>query len=99
MDKVIREITLVSIHNALNEGVIPAPMYDDPEDVKALYEDEIRAFKENYGHRHGLTYSEVIQFEDTYRLSVIELDYRQTRDREEFKSLPPWERAPETWAN
>ena len=97
MDATIREMTLVSIHNAIEAGVEPRPMWDDSQEVVNLYREEIERFKTNYGATRGWTYSEVLGFEETYGVSVIELDYKRRMEAEEFGRLSPWERAPETW--
>lgn len=99
MDATIREMTLVSIANNIAEGREPRPMFDDPDEVVNLYREEVERFKTNYGAIRGWSYSEVLQFEQTYGVSVIELDYKREQERIAFQALAPWERAPETWAN
>ena len=99
MDATQREMILVSIANNIAEGSEPMPMYDDSEEVKDLYREEVERFKTNYGATRGWTYSEVLQFEQTYGVSVIELEYKREQERIAFQALAPWERAPETWAN
>jgi hypothetical protein len=99
MDAMIREMILINIANNIAKGREPMPMYDDAEEVVNLYREEVERFKTNYGATRGWSYSEVLQFEQTYGVSVIELDYKRRIEHEEFGRLSPWERAPETWAN
>ena len=111
MDATMREMTLVSIHNALAEGYEPLPHADDSQEVRDLYQQEVSRWKIAYGRQHGMgrnhyprnegtdgdVLAEVLQFEETYGVSVIELDYKRRKEHEEFGRLSPWERAPETW--
>jgi hypothetical protein len=113
MDATIREMILLSIHNNLAKGVEPMPHADDSPEVQQLYHDAVRAHKVAYGRRHGMgrhhypsnqgtdddVLREVLQFEETYGVSVIELEYKRQREAEAFQKLSPWERAPETWAS
>jgi len=112
MDATQREMILVSIANNIAEGREPMPMYDDSEEVQALYCEEVERFKIAYGRQHGMggrpwtsyvTDAEVLydvkRFEEIYGVSVIELEHKRVQDRIAFQALAPWERAPETWAN
>lgn len=52
--------------------------------------------REAYASEHGWTLAELAQFESTYGVDAEELEAQRLRQDAEFKSLPPWERAPES---
>jgi hypothetical protein len=111
MDATQREMTLVSIHNALAEGYEPLPHADDSQEVRDLYQQEVSRWKIAYGRQRGFgvhygatqsptdgdVLAEVLQFEQTYGISVIEVEHARKLREAEFQKLPSWERAPETW--
>lgn len=112
MDATTREIALVSIHNNIAEGREPMPHANDPQEIQDLYQQEVSRWKISYGREHGFArrkldhwptdgevLAEVLQFEQTYGVSVIEMTYKRLQEAEEFGRLSPWDRAPETWAS
>lgn len=96
MDATIKELVLVSIQNNIEQGVEPAPMWDDPPEIQELYSEAVEAFKTQYGRDNGMTYTEVLAFEITYGVSVIELTHRRKMEEEAFSRLPWWGKTPET---
>lgn len=96
MDATIKEMIQVSIQSNFEQGIEPTPMWDDPPEVQNLYNEAVETFKRAYAQEHGMTYTEVLAFEITYGVSVIELTHRRKREAEAFARLPWWEKTPET---
>lgn len=53
--------------------------------------------REAYARNHGLTLAQLAEFEETYGVDAEELETKRLQDDAEFKSLPPWERTPDTY--
>jgi hypothetical protein len=53
--------------------------------------------RESYARSHGWTLAQLEEFETTYGVNAEELETKRLRDDAEFKALPSWERAPDTY--
>ena len=61
--------------------------------------DRVPFDRESYARSHGWTLEELDSWEQTYGVSAEEMALKRMHEREEWRVLAPWERAPETHMN